>query len=126
MSRATIYARHSTEEHQFESIDTQLDNASRFRATHGWSVVAEAPRPRRCGNEHCYEHDGETCAAGYMDASKCPHRRAVSADPATYQVVHVAPVSTPVPTTPAASAGEPVLSSRRMSVESPRQKIPSL
>lgn len=38
--RAAIYARRSTEDHQAESLDTQLDNARRFLAERGWSEVA--------------------------------------------------------------------------------------
>lgn len=36
--RAAIYARRSTEEHQAESLDTQLDGARRFIAAAGWTL----------------------------------------------------------------------------------------
>lgn len=39
--RAAIYVRRSTEEHQAESLETQLDGARRFIASKGWTVVAE-------------------------------------------------------------------------------------
>lgn len=38
--RAAIYARRSTEEHQAESLDTQLDGARRFIAAKGWTEAA--------------------------------------------------------------------------------------
>ena len=36
--RAAIYARRSTEEHQEESLDTQLDSAKRFIEEQGWTL----------------------------------------------------------------------------------------
>lgn len=36
--RAAIYARRSTDEHQVESLDTQLDNARRFAIAQGFSI----------------------------------------------------------------------------------------
>ncbi|XYI03839.1 recombinase family protein [Sorangium sp. So ce1128] len=36
--RAAIYARRSTEEHQAESLDTQIDGAQRFVASRGWTL----------------------------------------------------------------------------------------
>ena len=36
--RAAIYARRSTEEHQAESLDTQVENARRFIAAKGWTL----------------------------------------------------------------------------------------
>ena len=36
--RAAIYARRSTEEHQADSLDTQMENARRFIDAHGWTL----------------------------------------------------------------------------------------
>lgn len=38
--RVAFYLRRSTEEHQQDSLETQRDNATRFVADRGWSVVA--------------------------------------------------------------------------------------
>lgn len=38
--RAALYLRRSTEDHQAESLETQLDNARRFCEARGWDVVA--------------------------------------------------------------------------------------
>lgn len=38
MMRAAIYARRSTEEHQIESLDTQIEGARRFIAAQGWRL----------------------------------------------------------------------------------------
>ncbi len=39
MTRAVIYARRSTEEHQAASLDVQITEATRFCESRGWSVV---------------------------------------------------------------------------------------
>ena len=39
--RAAIYARRSTDEHQAESLDVQVENAKRFIASNGWELTAD-------------------------------------------------------------------------------------